>query len=73
LADFDISIPVIFITGHGDIQMSVGAMKAGAIEFLTKPFRDQDPLDATHAALEKDQLLSIDGRGKLLTEPYSKL
>jgi FixJ family two-component response regulator len=55
LADSNISIPVIFITGHGDIQMSVRAMKAGAIEFLTKPFRAQDLLDAIHAALEKDR------------------
>jgi FixJ family two-component response regulator len=54
LADRGISIPIIFITGHGDIQMSVRAMKAGAIEFLTKPFRDQDLLDAIHVALEKD-------------------
>jgi FixJ family two-component response regulator len=54
LADSGISIPIIFITGHGDIQMSVRAMKAGAIEFLTKPFRDQDLLDAIHVALEKD-------------------
>jgi FixJ family two-component response regulator len=55
LADSNIGIPVIFITGHGDIQMSVRAMKAGAIEFLTKPFRAQDLLDAIHAALEKDR------------------
>jgi FixJ family two-component response regulator len=55
LADSNISIPVIFITGHGDIQMSVRAMKAGAIEFLTKPFRAQDLLDSIHAALEKDR------------------
>jgi FixJ family two-component response regulator len=48
-------IPVIFITGHGDIPMSVRAMKAGAIEFLTKPFRDQDLLDAIHLALETDR------------------
>jgi len=54
LADRGISIPIIFITGHGDIQMSVRAMKAGAIEFLTKPFRDQELLDAIHVALEKD-------------------
>jgi FixJ family two-component response regulator len=54
LADSGISIPIIFITGHGDIQMSVRAMKAGAIEFLTKPFRDQDLLDAIHVALKKD-------------------
>jgi len=47
-------IPIIFITAHGDIQMSVRAMKAGAVEFLTKPFRDQDLLDAIQAALERD-------------------
>src|ERR1700721_4871420 len=55
LADSGISIPIVFITGHGDIQMSVRAMKAGAIEFLTKPFRDQDLLDAIHVALERDR------------------
>ncbi|HEX3626566.1 MAG TPA: response regulator transcription factor [Verrucomicrobiae bacterium] len=49
------SLPVIFITGHGDIPMSVRAMKAGAVEFLTKPFRDQDLLDAIHTALERDR------------------
>lgn len=46
--------PIIFITGHGDIQMSVAAMKAGAVEFLTKPFRDQDLLDAVCSALSRD-------------------
>lgn len=55
LAEAGISIPIIFITGHGDIPMSVRAMKAGAIEFLTKPFRDQDLLDAIHAGLERDR------------------
>jgi FixJ family two-component response regulator len=48
-------IPIIFITGHGDIPMSVRAMKAGAVEFLTKPFRDQDLLDAIQQALERDR------------------
>ena len=48
-----IQIPIIFITGHGDIPMSVKAMKAGAVEFLTKPFRDQDLLDAIQVALER--------------------
>ena len=48
------SIPIVFITGHGDIPMSVQAMKAGATEFLTKPFRDQQLLDAIHVAIEKD-------------------
>jgi FixJ family two-component response regulator len=49
------SIPIVFITGHGDIPMSVRAMKAGAVEFLTKPFRDQDLLDAIQQALERDR------------------
>ena len=50
------SIPIIFITGHGDIPMSVRAMKDGAVEFLTKPFRDQDLLDAIQQALERDRI-----------------
>jgi FixJ family two-component response regulator len=55
LADADIRIPIVFITGHGDIPMSVQAMKAGAVDFLTKPFRDQDMLDAVRVALERDR------------------
>ena len=55
LADAGVSIPIIFITGHGDIPMTVRAMKSGAIEFLTKPFRDQDLLDAIHQALDRDR------------------
>jgi RNA polymerase sigma factor (sigma-70 family) len=55
LADANIRIPIIFITAHGDIPMTVRAMKAGAVEFLTKPFRDQDLLDAIHVALERDR------------------
>ena len=54
LAKAGIHIPIIFITGHGDIPMTVRAMKAGAVEFLTKPFRDQDLLDAVQIALERD-------------------
>jgi len=50
-----INIPIVFITGHGDIPMTVRAMKAGAVEFLTKPFRDQDLLDAISVALERDR------------------
>jgi FixJ family two-component response regulator len=50
-----VTLPVIFITGHGDIPMSVRAMKAGAVEFLTKPFHDQDLLDAIHSAIERDR------------------
>ena len=57
LTEANIHIPIIFITGHGDIPMSVRAMKAGAVEFLTKPFRDQDLLDAIQQALERDRLV----------------
>jgi FixJ family two-component response regulator len=64
LARVDIRIPIIFITGHGDIPMSVSAMKAGAVEFLTKPFRDQDLLDAIQAAVERDRA-SQEGRAEL--------
>jgi RNA polymerase sigma factor (sigma-70 family) len=55
LAARNIRTPIVFITGHGDIPMSVHAMKEGAIEFLTKPFRDQDLLDAIRVALERDR------------------
>jgi FixJ family two-component response regulator len=55
LAEADIHIPIVFMTGHGDIPMSVRAMKAGAVDFLTKPFRDQDMLDAVTRALERDR------------------
>jgi RNA polymerase sigma factor (sigma-70 family) len=55
LAERGKNIPIVFITGHGDIPMSVQAMKAGAVEFLTKPFRDQDLLDAIEQATERDR------------------
>jgi FixJ family two-component response regulator len=55
LAAADIHLPIIFITGHGDVPMSVQAMKGGAIEFLTKPFRDQDLLDAIEVGLARDR------------------
>ena len=55
LAKANIQIPIIFMTGHGDIPMTVKAMKAGAIDFLTKPFRDQDMLDAVAIAIERDR------------------
>jgi FixJ family two-component response regulator len=54
LTDSNIQLPIIFITAHGDVPMSVRAMKAGAIEFLTKPFLDQDLLDAIHRGLKQD-------------------
>src|SRR5438309_3535769 len=55
LADAGIQIPIIFVTGHGDIPMTVKAMKSGAVEFLTKPFEDQDLLNAIHQALDRDR------------------
>ncbi|MDK1494714.1 response regulator transcription factor [Sinorhizobium sp. 7-81] len=56
LSRLNIQLPIVFITGHGDIPMSVQAMKGGAIEFLTKPFRDQDLLDAVHVGLARDRM-----------------
>ena len=75
LADAGIQIPIIFITGHGDIPMTVKAMKSGAVEFLTKPFRDRDLLDAIRQALDRDQarrqqqasLAELRGRYQALT------
>jgi FixJ family two-component response regulator len=75
LSERNIEIPIIFITGHGDIPMTVQAMKAGAVEFLTKPFRDQDLLDAIEQATERDrltrnqrtQLSELEGRFESLT------
>jgi FixJ family two-component response regulator len=55
LAEAGVQIPVIFVTGHGDIPMTVKAMKSGAVEFLTKPFRDQDLVDAIYQALERER------------------
>jgi FixJ family two-component response regulator len=55
LAKANVQIPIIFMTGHGDIPMSVKAMKSGAVDFLTKPFRDQDMLDAVTTAIERDR------------------
>jgi FixJ family two-component response regulator len=75
LAKANIQVPIIFITGHGDIPMTVRAMKAGAVEFLTKPIRDQDLLDAVQLALDKDRarrdadkaVSSVRARYELLT------
>jgi len=67
-------IPVIFITGHGDIPMSVRAMKAGAVEFLTKPFRDQELLDAIQQAIERDrELLKQRAEAAMLNARYQAL
>lgn len=74
LAKAGIPIPVIFITGHGDIPMSVKAMKSGAVEFLTKPFRNQDLLDAIHQALDRDRVARQRQRElKELQERYESL
>ena len=75
LADVGVQIPIIFITAHGDIPMSVRALKSGAVEFLTKPFRDQDLLDAIQLALQRDseareqqaEVHILDGRYQALT------
>jgi FixJ family two-component response regulator len=64
LTDAGVRIPIIFITGHGDIPMTVKAMKSGAVEFLTKPFRDQDLLDAIHQALDRDRVAREQESGK---------
>lgn len=64
LTEAGVQIPIIFITGHGDIPTSVKAMKSGAVEFLTKPFRNQDLLDAVHQALDRDRF-SREQRNKL--------
>jgi FixJ family two-component response regulator len=74
LASAGNQIPIIFITGHGDIPMSVQAMKRGAIEFLTKPFRDQQLLDAIQLALEKDaSVRSESAERAVLRERYDSL
>ena len=75
LAETGTQIPIIFITAHGDVPMSVKALKAGAVEFLTKPFRDQDLLDAIQQALQRDRaakeqqadILNVHERYKTLT------
>jgi len=75
MAEVDIEIPIVFITGHGDVPTSVRAMKAGAVEFLTKPFTDQDLLDAVEQAVERDraarrkqaEIADLQGRYESLT------
>jgi len=75
MAEVDIAIPIVFITGHGDVPTSVRAMKAGAVEFLTKPFTDQDLLDAVEQAVERDraarrkqaEIADLQGRYESLT------
>jgi FixJ family two-component response regulator len=74
LAKADIRTPIIFMTGHGDIPMSVRAMKAGAVDFLAKPFRDQDMLDAVAAAIQRDrQARQADDAASALRAAYDTL
>ena len=74
LSTANLSLPIIFITGHGDVPMSVQAMKGGAIEFLTKPFRDQDLLDAIQLGLERDRVrLERERELNALRERYDTL
>jgi len=70
MAEANIEIPIIFITGHGDVPTSVRAMKAGAVEFLTKPFRDRDLLDAIHQAIKRDRLAR--GQRAQMAELYER-
>jgi len=70
LNERNLALPIVFLTGHGDIPMAVRAMKAGAIEFLTKPFREQDLLDAVQAALDRDRSTRADE--ELLTELHQR-
>jgi len=74
LTDAGLQVPIIFITGFGDIPMSVKAMKSGAVEFLTKPFRDQDLLDAIQQAIERDRVAREQRSGMaVLQERYTSL
>ncbi|WP_341898474.1 response regulator [Ferrovibrio terrae] len=68
LAEHQVLLPVVMMTGHGDIPMTVQAMKAGAVDFLTKPFRDQDMLDAVAAAIERDRQRRSQGRTTLILQ-----
>lgn len=74
LSDLNVSMPIVFISGHGDIAMSVKAMKAGALDFLVKPFREQDLLDAVTAALQQDSKRRETGKAAdELRSRYQKL
>lgn len=74
LDEFGIALPVVLMSGHGDIPMSVRAMKAGAVDFLAKPFRDQDMLDAVAAALERDRRRRLEASGEVeLRSRYATL
>jgi FixJ family two-component response regulator len=70
LLKLGVSLPIIFITGHGDIPMSVRAMKLGAVEFLTKPFRDQDLLEAVRVALDQDRMRRSDDKALAVLQSH---
>jgi len=72
LVKIDVQIPIIFITGHGDIPMTVRAMKAGAIEFLTKPFRDEDLLNAVDQAINRGRQIELLKNKPAEGQPYSE-
>jgi FixJ family two-component response regulator len=74
LSEAGVEIPVIFMTGHGDVAMTVRAMKAGAVDFLTKPFRDQEMLDAVSEALDRDRARRADEQDSAaVRERYASL
>ena len=74
LVKADVQIPIIFLTGHGDIPMTVRAMKAGALEFLTKPFDDEDLLEAIHEAIKRDRIARRERANmRMLYDRYSSL
>ena len=74
LVETDAELPIIFITGHGDIPMSVRAMKAGAVEFLTKPFREQEMLDAIRSGIERDRTIRVERQQRAeLRQRYASL
>lgn len=74
LAGFGVGLPVVMITGHGDVPMTVRAMKAGAVDFLPKPFRDQDILDAVTSAIERDrQRRNSEGRTATVAKRFGSL
>ena len=74
LSEMGLQIPIVFITAHGDIPMTVKAMKSGAVQFLTKPFRDQDLLDAVHEAIERDRARRQEqGEIAVFQQRYAKL
>lgn len=74
LADLGVGLPIVMVTGHGDVPMTVRAMKAGAVDFLPKPFRDQDMLDAVASAIERDRRRrSLEDQAAMLAKRFDAL